>query len=126
MISASHNPPSDNGFKAYWNTGAQVLAPHDAGIIKCVYESEEIPTIDFDQAVNEGKIVHLDASEDAAYIDAVAALSLSEKREISAIYTPLHGVGETSIWQLVKQLGFNQGRTAGRTACPGGRFPQCC
>src|SRR5580692_2048842 len=56
MISASHNPPSDNGFKAYWSSGAQVLPPHDKGIIECVAKAEEIPTVDFDRAVRNGAI----------------------------------------------------------------------
>ena len=47
MISASHNPPSDNGFKAYWSTGGQVLPPHDRGIVDCVAEAGEIPAVDF-------------------------------------------------------------------------------
>lgn len=111
MISASHNPPSDNGFKAYWNTGGQVLPPHDAGIIACVDACEEIPQLDFEQAVSEGKIVLLtDAGEipsvDQAYIDAVCQLSLSSARNIRALYTPLHGVGESSIYRAIQQLGF--------------------
>jgi phosphoglucomutase/phosphomannomutase len=56
MISASHNPPSDNGIKAYWSTGAQVLPPHDKGIIDCVYQAKSIPAVDFDQAVAESRI----------------------------------------------------------------------
>lgn len=112
MISASHNPPSDNGFKAYWNTGGQVLPPHDAGIIGCVDACEEIPQLDFDQAVSEGKIVLLtDGSEtlsvDQAYVDSVCQLSLSQARSIKALFTPLHGVGESSIYRAIQQLGFS-------------------
>ena len=56
MISASHNPPTDNGVKAYWGTGAQVLPPHDKGIIECVYQSNEIPLANFDEALGDGRI----------------------------------------------------------------------
>lgn len=124
MISASHNPPSDNGFKAYWKTGGQVLPPHDAGIIACVDASEDIPTVDFDEAVRQGKIILLSPSNtenalpssavsaagvpavDEAYLDAVCSLSLSSRREIRALYTPMHGVGESSIYRSLQQVGF--------------------
>lgn len=108
MISASHNPPADNGFKAYWGHGAQVLPPHDTGIIDAVYKSGTIPTVDFDAAVREGKIILLDENVDQAYISAVTSLSLSNARDIKAIFTPLHGVGETSVYQVVRQAGFSE------------------
>jgi phosphoglucomutase/phosphomannomutase len=106
MISASHNPPSDNGFKAYWSNGAQVLPPHDKGIIDCVYEAGEIPTIDFDQAVAAGKIQIVGDKIDRAYSSAVLSLGLSEARDIPAIFTPLHGVGETSVFHIIQAAGF--------------------
>jgi phosphoglucomutase/phosphomannomutase len=111
MISASHNPPADNGFKAYWSTGGQVLPPHDAGIIACVDAAEDIPSIDFDAAVAEGKIVVLTPENqspnvDQAYVDAVCKLSLSTSRDIKALYTPMHGVGESSIYRVIHQAGF--------------------
>jgi phosphoglucomutase/phosphomannomutase len=112
MISASHNPPVDNGFKAYWNTGGQVLPPHDAGIIACVDAAKQIPSVDFDAAVRDGKISLLSvtgasACVDRAYIDSVCALSLSTARDIKALYTPMHGVGESSIYTVVQQAGFD-------------------
>jgi len=106
MISASHNPPSDNGFKAYWSNGGQVLPPHDAGIIECVDAATEIPVVAFQDAVTSGQIVLLDDAVDAAYVEAVCALSLSSERGIKALYTPLHGVGETSVFRVVRQSGF--------------------
>ncbi|MDB5341673.1 MAG: phosphoglucomutase/phosphomannomutase alpha/beta/alpha domain [Schlesneria sp.] len=107
MISASHNPPSDNGFKAYWSTGGQILPPHDAGIIACVDKATDIPVVDFDLAVAENQITLAGESIDAAYVAAVCDLSLSPCREISALYTPLHGVGETSVYRVVKEVGFD-------------------
>jgi phosphoglucomutase/phosphomannomutase len=106
MISASHNPPSDNGFKAYWSTGGQVLPPHDAGIIACVDAATEIPAIDFDTAMAAGQIVAAGDDVDAAYVSAVCELSLSKARGVSALYTPLHGVGETSVFRVARQAGF--------------------
>ena len=108
MISASHNPPADNGFKAYWSNGAQVIAPHDRGIIEQVESAEEIPQVDFDDAVSDGRIEIIGQEVDAVYIDAVAALSQSTNRDICAVYSPLHGVGESSIWKIIGQAGFQQ------------------
>ena len=122
MITASHNPPSDNGFKAYWSTGGQILAPHDQGIIDAVYQAGDIPTINFDDAVAEGKIVIVGNDVDTAYINAVTAMSLSTAREISAIFTPLHGVGETSLYATLKQAGFESVTVLKSQQTPDGNF----
>jgi len=106
MISASHNPPSDNGFKAYWSHGGQVLAPHDAGIIDRVYDAGEIPAVDYDEAVADGRVEVVGADLDRAYIESVLAMSLSEARGVSAIFSPLHGVGETSVFEVLREAGF--------------------
>jgi len=108
MITASHNPPSDNGFKAYWTSGAQVLPPHDQGIIECVAKAEEIPTVDFDQALRDGSIKLVGEEVDRAFTAAVVGQSLSDARDIRAVYTPLHGVGETSLYRSVLEAGFRQ------------------
>ncbi len=106
MISASHNPPTDNGFKAYWSNGGQVLPPHDAGIIACVDAATEITKLNFHEGVRNGRIVLLGPTVDSAYVDAVCALSLSSERAVRALYTPLHGVGESSVFRVIRQLGF--------------------
>lgn len=106
MITASHNPPSDNGFKAYWSTGAQVLPPHDQGIIDEVYQATEIPTIDFEQAVEQGIIKYIDEDVASEYRNSVIAHSHSNCRDLQGIFTPLHGVGETSVYQVLQQAGF--------------------
>ncbi len=106
MISASHNPPGDNGFKAYWSSGVQVLAPHDAGIIACVQLAGEIALADRDAAAANGQCVWLDDTIDQAYVAAVTALSQSSQRQVRLLYTPLHGVGESSIVSVLRQAGF--------------------
>ncbi|MHC4877825.1 MAG: phospho-sugar mutase [Planctomycetota bacterium] len=107
MISASHNPPADNGFKAYWSSGGQVTAPHDKGIINCVYEAKEIPTVELSAAIEAGQIEIIGEDVDAAYTDALLKLSLSTSRELKAIYSPLHGVGETSCFRVLQAAGFD-------------------
>jgi phosphoglucomutase len=108
VISASHNPPSDNGFKAYWSTGGQVLPPHDRGIVDCVAQAGEIPSVDFDAAVAQGSIVLVGDEIDFAYVAAVAGLSLSTARGAHAVFTPLHGVGESSVLRVLSAAGFNR------------------
>ncbi|MCA9114847.1 MAG: phospho-sugar mutase [Planctomycetaceae bacterium] len=106
MISASHNPPGDNGFKAYWSTGGQVLAPHDRGIIDEVYAAGEIPEADFDECLADGRIQLTDAQIDQTYVDAVCEQSLTDDRDLPGIFSPLHGVGASNVYRALQQLGF--------------------
>ena len=106
VISASHNPPADNGFKAYWSNGGQVIAPHDAGIIREVERAEEIPTVDFATAVADGRIQIIGSDIDREYVAQVVQLSESKNRSLSAVFTPLHGVGETSVYAVIRSAGF--------------------
>ncbi len=123
MITASHNPPSDNGFKAYWSHGGQVLPPHDKGIIECVYEAAEIPTVDFQQAVKEGQIKLVGKQLDEAYWQAVLALSLSDARDVSGLFSPLHGVGETACMEILRRAGFKGVELYKPQREPSGDFP---
>ncbi|MEQ9411139.1 MAG: phospho-sugar mutase [Fuerstiella sp.] len=123
MISASHNPPADNGFKAYWSNGAQVIPPHDKGIIAEVENADVIPAIDYDEAVAAGKIEIVGSDLDAQYINEVVALSQTKNREISAVFTPLHGVGETNIYEVLKQAGFSKVDIFEPHRQPDGNFP---
>jgi phosphoglucomutase/phosphomannomutase len=123
MISASHNPPSDNGVKAYWSSGGQVLPPHDTGIIECVYESNEIPVADFDQAVSDGLIELVGTDIDEAYVRTVGRLSLSSARQVKVLYTPLHGVGETSVYRVLEEAGFEDVEIFQPQREPDGKFP---
>ena len=123
MISASHNPPEDNGFKAYWSNGAQVLPPHDKGIIEHVYAAREIPTVNFDQAVKEGSIVLLGEEIDRAYLAELRGLSLSPARDVKILFTPLHGVGETNVYEGLIAAGFKDVEIYGPQRSPSGDFP---
>ena len=105
VISASHNPPQDNGFKAYWSDGAQVVPPHDAAIIAQAEAVTRIPNIDFHKAVDKGLIKPLGPEMDAAYIQKTQ-LAVSDARQSRIVFTPLHGVGATSIVPALHALGF--------------------
>ena len=123
VISASHNPPSDNGFKAYWDTGSQVLPPHDRGIIDAVYASGDIPCIDFDEAVDDGLIEVIGEEIDTSYVNAVTELSLSSNRDVTAVYTSLHGVGETNVFAVLDKAGFRGVELLDSQRNPDGEFP---
>jgi len=123
MISASHNPPGDNGVKAYWASGSQVLPPNDTGIIEQVYKSNEIPTADFDEALGDGRIELIGTDVDDAYVRTVARLSLSAARDIDVLFTPLHGVGETNVYRVLEQAGFEGVKIFEPQREPDGSFP---
>ncbi len=108
MITASHNPPSDNGFKCYSSTGGQVIPPDDDGIIECVAAASdrEIPEKPLEEGLADGSIVWADSEVDAAYIAAVVSESVSHARDLSIVYTPLHGVGETSVAAVLDDRGL--------------------
>ncbi len=110
MITASHNPPSDNGFKCYGRSGGQVVPPDDHGIIACVKAASdrEIPEMPLDAAVASGMIALVLEELDSAYLTAVVSESVSHARDLSIVYTPLHGVGETSVARVLEMAGFSR------------------
>ncbi len=125
MITASHNPPSDNGFKCYAATGGQVVPPDDAGIIACVkaLSDQEIPEADYDQSIANGSIVLVGAEIDDVYINAVVGVSVSEERDLGIVYTPMHGVGETSVAAALLKAGFGRLNILASQRTPDGDFP---
>ena len=123
VISASHNPPSDNGFKAYWSHGGQVLPPHDAGIIASVAGAEEIPTLDYSEALADGRIELLSSDIDRDYLEAVLGTRKLSTGPLPAIYTPLHGVGIRTIPPVLQQAGFTDVVLFEPQAEPDGEFP---
>src|SRR5208283_2444568 len=125
MITASHNPPSDNGFKCYGPTGGQVIPPDDQGIIDCVKAASdrEIPEMPLAQGLAEGRIVPAGSDVDEAYIAAAVAESVSHARGLSIVYTPLHGVGETSVAPALSAAGFARLNILASQRTPDGDFP---
>jgi len=125
MITASHNPPSDNGFKCYGRSGGQVVPPDDEGIITCVkaVSDREIPEKTLREALADGSIVWLDQEIDTAYITAVLSESVCHARDLSIVYTPLHGVGETSVARVLKTARFKHVHILESQRSPDGDFP---
>ena len=108
MVTASHNPPSDNAVKVYWSTGGQVLPPHDQGIIQCVQNVQRLQRLPFQQALAESKVVLCTPETDAAYQQAVVEQAAPGRRGISIVYSPLHGVGAASVEPILRRAGFDK------------------
>lgn len=123
MVTASHNPPSDNAVKCYWSTGGQILPPHDQGVIDKVMQVGSIPRADFDTAVREGKIVICQDEVDAAFIRSVGAERFDGPRDVRIIYSPLHGVGLTAVEPVLRADGFTDLEIYEPHAKPDGDFP---
>lgn len=123
MITASHNPPSDNAIKAYWSTGGQLLPPHDQGVIDCVMRVEAIQRVPFEQALSDGRIKYCQQEVDAAYQQALLAQSTPGPRDLKIIYSPMHGVGAVAIAPMLAAAGFNDVEIFAPHATPDGDFP---
>lgn len=109
VVTASHNPKEYNGYKAYWNDGAQVIAPHDTNIIDEVNKISDIAQVKF--SGGDGKIVMIGEEVDKAYLDMIAGLSLSPEavkaeKEMKIVYTPIHGTGVKLVPASLKRFGF--------------------
>jgi phosphoglucomutase/phosphomannomutase len=123
MVTASHNPPSDNAVKVYWSTGGQIIPPHDKGIIDRVMSVQEIRRADFDEMVAAGKIIFCQEEMDSAFQRAVLTQSTPGPRDLSVIYSPLHGVGGTAVLPVLAAAGFRNVETFAPHAKPDGDFP---
>ena len=123
VISASHNPPADNGFKAYWSDGGQIVPPHDAGIMAAVSAVVTIQQTDYAAALQAGQIAIIGQEIDEAYVAAVTAESLSPARSATITYSPLHGSGSRSVLPVLEAAGFTKVTVVAEQAEPDGAFP---
>ena len=131
-ITASHNPPEYNGYKVYWEDGAQITPPHDTGImaeVKAVTDFASMKTIDKAEAVKAGLYEQIGAAIDDAYIaelkkqvkhwDSIEA----EGKNLKIVYTPLHGTGNIPARRVLKELGFTNVYVVPEQELPDGNFP---
>lgn len=122
MVTASHNPPSDNAVKAYWSTGGQLLPPHDEAVIGRVMNVQEIKRANFAQALAAGQIEYCETEIDAAYLAELRKQSWPGPRELKIIYSPLHGVGTSAVEPVLRAVGFQQVEVFGPHADPDPNF----
>ena len=123
MVTASHNPPTDNAVKVYWAGGVQVLPPHDKGIIDRVMQVETVRREPFEEGVASGRVKFVEQEVDAAFVAAVLEQSAPGPRGISILYSPLHGVGATAVVPVLRGAGFERLRVFGPHEAPDGDFP---
>ena len=123
MVTASHNPPSDNAVKVYWSNGAQILPPHDSGIIQRVMNCQEIVGVPFDEAVADGRIEIVTEEIDREYLKVSSACGFDGPRDVKILYSPLHGVGAEAVMPLLKEVGFDEVEVYGPHEEKSGDFP---
>jgi phosphoglucomutase len=126
VITASHNPKEYNGYKAYWNDGAQVVTPHDKNIISEVQKIKSVEEIKFEGPKNQIEILGKDFDE--KYVDMIKGLSLSPEvlekhKDLKMVYTPIHGTGVELVPMALKSLGFTNVYNVPEQDAVDGNFP---
>ena len=127
-VTASHNPPEYNGYKVYWDTGAQIIAPHDKAIIARYGELsryEDIKFLPVEKARLEGLFEEVGSELDEAYFKKVSTLSLRKEGRpgFKIVYTPLHGSGLYPVTEMLKRIGFENVFVVPEQKFPDGNFP---
>ena len=127
-LTASHNPPAYNGFKVYWNTGGQIVPPHDKNIIekyRSITALESIDRIPFEKALAEGLIEEVGEELDDAYFEALKGLRspLKTSSKLKVVFTPLHGTAGKALPRGLKLFGFDQVSVVPSQCEPDGDFP---
>lgn len=126
VITASHNPKEYNGYKAYWDDGAQIIAPHDKNIIEEVRKIQSFDDVNFD--ANQDLIVSIGEELDQKYLQALADLSLSpeaikNQKDLSIVFSPIHGTGITMVPKILEKIGFRNVHVIEEQSNPDGNFP---
>jgi phosphoglucomutase len=126
MITASHNPKEYNGYKAYWDDGAQMIAPHDQNVISEVQKITSVRQVMWTGHQENIRIIGQEIDE--AYLSEVMKLSLSpeavrKQNMLRIVYTPLHGTGRTLVPEVLKRFGFRNVTVVAEQATADGNFP---
>ena len=131
-ITASHNPPEYNGYKVYWEDGAQFTPPHDRGVtekVMAITDLSAVKTMSREEAVASGRYVTIGAEIDDRYIAQVKAQVVNQEAidkmqdQIAIVYTPLHGTGNIPARRVMKELGFEHVYVVPEQELPDGNFP---
>lgn len=126
VITASHNPKEYNGYKAYWDDGGQVIAPHDKNIIAEVQKITSVSSIKFDR--NENLIESIGEEIDKLYVKLISELSvkpdvIARNSDLKIVYTPIHGTGVKLVPMALKAFGFNNINNIPEQDISDGNFP---
>ena len=131
-ITASHNPPEYNGYKVYWEDGAQFTPPHDKGVtaeVLAIEDLSSVKTMTEEEAVSSGKFQIIGSEIDDKYIAHVKAQVVNQEaidkmqKELTIVYTPLHGTGNIPARRVMKELGFENVYVVPEQELPDGNFP---
>ena len=131
-VTASHNPPEYNGYKVYWEDGAQITPPHDTGImgeVKAISDWNTVKTMDREEAVKAGLLEVIGQAIDDAYMAELKKQVLhmdsikAEGKNLKIVYTPLHGTGNIPARRILKELGFENVYVVKEQELPDGAFP---
>jgi len=132
VITASHNPKEYNGYKVYWSDGGQILPPHDKGIITEVKIANALQDVAQDSSKDsfgkKGDVLEVPSYVEEKYLELVRGLTLSEEavkqeKDISIVYTSIHGSGITLVPKTLSALGFSNVSVVEEQAVPDGNFP---
>ena len=132
MITASHNPPKYNGYKVYWDDGAQIVEPRDKEIIakvRAVESFSEIKEISKEEAIEKGLLNVMGTEMDDEYISVLKSKILNPEivkeqgKKLKVVYTPLHGTGNTIAGRLFKEIGMENVYVVPEQKDPDGEFP---
>ena len=126
VCTASHNPKEYNGYKAYWDDGAQLVPPHDKNVIS---EVEKIASVDDVKWEGNDELIEIIGEKmDEAYMDMVKGLSVypevcAKQHDLKIVYTPIHGTGIKLVPEVLKRFGFTNVSLVGEQINPDGDFP---
>jgi len=132
VVTASHNPREYNGYKVYWEDGAQITPPHDKNILAEVAKVTDfsmIRTMPEEEALQKGLLQIIDSSVDDAYMAELKKQSIHPEmiekvsKDIKIVYTPLHGTGNVPVRRVLKELGFENVYVVKEQEKPDGSFP---
>ncbi len=130
VVTASHNPPEYNGYKAYWNDGCQVTSPRDKHIIdevNKVVDFAQVKYVDFEKGLADGTIEYVGKEVDDAYISEVKAQTIdkdivAKHKDLSIVYTPIHGSGLVPVTRVLDELGYTNIHIVEEQRLPDGNF----
>jgi len=126
VLTASHNPKEYNGYKAYWNDGAQLIPPHDKNVIREVEKISKVDEVKW--SGGEANIIPIGKDIDEAYLQILKDLSIqpdviAAQKDMKIVYTPIHGTGITLVPEILKRYGFTNVHVVEEQATPDGNFP---
>lgn len=132
MITASHNPKEYNGYKVYWEDGAQIVDPQAKGIVESVNNVDiftDVKKMDFDEALEKKLVVYIGENVDNRYLEEVKKnainIEIPNKDKFKIVYSPLHGTAGRPVTRVLKEMGFESVDVVKEQIEPNGNFPTC-